>query len=78
MTRKREKQIKALCEINGINPVFIFRNKLAGVGYAFFRIRGKKKEQAGREAKEKKKKSTSGMRKENRNRRSCMEGRKNK
>lgn len=43
-----------------------------------FSYQGEKKEQAGREAKEKKKKSTSGMRKENRNRRSCMEGRRNR
>lgn len=77
MTRKREKQIKALCEINGISPVFIFRNKLAGGGYAFF-VSGGKKGTSRKRSEGEEKKSTSGMRKENKNRRSCMEGRGNK
>lgn len=64
---------------NKRNQPSLYISKQVGGGWlCFFSYQGEKKEQAGREAKEKKKKSTSGMRKENRNRRSCMEGRRNK
>ncbi len=58
-------------------PSLYISKQVGGGRLCFFRIRGKKRNKQ-EEKRRRRKKSTSGMRKENKNRRSCMEGRRNK